>query len=217
VRFRKPSPSMLVALLALFVALGGSSYAALTLPRNSVGGQQLKKNAVTSPKVKPGSRLVSDFRRSQRTRLRGPRGLRGPQGAQGGQGAQGEQGPAGPFPGTLPSGATIRGAYAVSGTASAGEAVRDAPSFIFTLPADPTTHFIVAGTTPPAECPGTYNFPEAQPGHLCVYERVRVGSPSIVIDYPGDTGSARAGFIVQTTLAAAGAFQSRGTWAVTAP
>jgi hypothetical protein len=45
---------MLVALLALFAALGGSSDAALKLPKNSVGGRQLKKNRVTSPKVRPG-------------------------------------------------------------------------------------------------------------------------------------------------------------------
>ena len=48
-RSRKPSPAMLVALLALFIALGGGSYAAVALPKGSVGGRQLKKNAVTSP------------------------------------------------------------------------------------------------------------------------------------------------------------------------
>lgn len=38
--------------LALFLALGGVSYAAVKLPRNSVGAKQLKKNAVTSIKIK---------------------------------------------------------------------------------------------------------------------------------------------------------------------
>jgi hypothetical protein len=88
-RLRMPSPAMLVALLALFVALGGSSYAALKLPKNSVGNKQLKKNAVTGPKVKAGSLRLSDFNSSDRT------GLRGPQGAQGAAGAQGTQGAAG--------------------------------------------------------------------------------------------------------------------------
>ncbi len=46
---------MLVALVALFVALGGTSYAALTLRRNSVGSKQLKKNAVTTSKIKNGA------------------------------------------------------------------------------------------------------------------------------------------------------------------
>lgn len=44
-----------IATIALFVALGGSSYAALQLPRNSVGTKQLKRNAVTGVKVKRGA------------------------------------------------------------------------------------------------------------------------------------------------------------------
>jgi hypothetical protein len=77
------------ATVALFIALGGSSYAALQLPKASVGARQLKPNAVTSPKVKPGSLLLSDFSRSQRTQLRGAPGPQGPQGPQGVQGTQG--------------------------------------------------------------------------------------------------------------------------------
>ena len=38
--------------LALFIALGGVSYAAVKLPRNSVGSAQLKRNAVTGIKIK---------------------------------------------------------------------------------------------------------------------------------------------------------------------
>lgn len=41
-----------VATLALFIALGGVSYAAVKLPKNSVGEKQLKKNAVTGKKIK---------------------------------------------------------------------------------------------------------------------------------------------------------------------
>jgi hypothetical protein len=44
-----------IALIALFVALGGTSYAATTLAANSVGTKQLKKNAVTSAKIKAGA------------------------------------------------------------------------------------------------------------------------------------------------------------------
>jgi hypothetical protein len=81
-----------VAYLALFVALGGSSYAALQLPKGSVGTKQLKKDAVTSAKVKPGSLLLNDFKSSQRELLRGPQGAPGTQGPQGVRGAQGVQG-----------------------------------------------------------------------------------------------------------------------------
>lgn len=49
----RPSPAMVVACLALTVALGGTSVAAIqALPRNSVGAKQLKRNAVTGPKIK---------------------------------------------------------------------------------------------------------------------------------------------------------------------
>ena len=49
-----PSPAMAVALCALFVALGGASYA-LTLPRDSVGPKQLRARAVTSTKLGTGA------------------------------------------------------------------------------------------------------------------------------------------------------------------
>lgn len=93
---------MVVACLALSVALGGTGYAAITLPKNSVGARQLKKNAITSTKVKDRSLLARDFKQGQI-----PRGLKGDTGAQGAQGIQGIQGPAGPFPdGDMPAGKT---------------------------------------------------------------------------------------------------------------
>ena len=54
-----PSPAMIVACVALFVALGGTSYAAATLAANSVGTRQLKNGAVTATKVGrlPGARV----------------------------------------------------------------------------------------------------------------------------------------------------------------
>ena len=59
-KLRLPSPAMVVACLALLIALGGTSYAAIKLPANSVGTKQLKTNAVTSPKVKNNSIAGAD-------------------------------------------------------------------------------------------------------------------------------------------------------------
>jgi hypothetical protein len=99
---RRPSPAMVVALLALFVALGGSAYAGMNLPKNSVGtaalrkgavtGAKLHNNAVTSSKVKAHSLLASDFKTGQLP-----------------QGPQGRQGP--PGPATGPAGGDLTGSY----------------------------------------------------------------------------------------------------------
>ncbi len=52
---RAPSPALVVSLVALIVALGGTSYAAFTLPKNSVGAKQIKNGAVTTKKIKNGA------------------------------------------------------------------------------------------------------------------------------------------------------------------
>jgi hypothetical protein len=41
-----------MATIAVFIALGGASYAAINLPKNSVSAKQIKKNAVTTAKIK---------------------------------------------------------------------------------------------------------------------------------------------------------------------
>jgi hypothetical protein len=84
------TPSNAIALTALFIALGTGAYAAIQIPKNSVGTKQLKKNAVTSAKVKNRSLLRRDFKAGQL-----PAGSRGLQGAKGDPGAPGPQGPQG--------------------------------------------------------------------------------------------------------------------------
>jgi hypothetical protein len=69
-----------VSLFAVFVALGGSAYAAGVLPVNSVGTAQLKGGSVTSGKVKDGTLKAADFSKDQ---LEGPTGAMGPVGPAG--------------------------------------------------------------------------------------------------------------------------------------
>ena len=85
-----------VALLALFVALGGTAIAAGNglLPKNSVGAAQLKKNAVTGPKIKNGVIAKQKLTAAAITALKGARGPTGPKGTQGGQGQPGPAGTA---------------------------------------------------------------------------------------------------------------------------
>jgi hypothetical protein len=52
---RRPSASMIVALVALFAALGGVGYAATSLPSGSVGSAQIQNSAVTNHKLAANS------------------------------------------------------------------------------------------------------------------------------------------------------------------
>ena len=47
--------------VAAFLALGGVSYAAISLPKNSVAGKHIKPGAVASSDVKDGSLRRADF------------------------------------------------------------------------------------------------------------------------------------------------------------
>jgi hypothetical protein len=99
---RRPSPAMVVACLALTVALGGTSVAAVSqlVPRNSVGPRQIQFGAVTGPKIR--NNAVTSVKVANRSLLRAdfapgqlPAGPTGPQGPAGPAGPAGAAGPAG--------------------------------------------------------------------------------------------------------------------------
>jgi hypothetical protein len=216
-RIGRPSPALVVALVALFFALGGTGYAVSRLPSNSV----------TSAQVKDYSLLSRDFKKGQLPRgARGPEGEPGPEGAPGTTGATGEKGPTGDAwttgNGLLPSGKTLRGVFGPGATAlGAGDGAQETMSFGFSLLTFPTVHYIAFGNTPPAECPGSTNQPQAQPGHLCLFEARRgnlAGDPC-VFNPISDTcqQSAVRGFGVAIQAAGSGDFWAQGSWAVTAP
>jgi hypothetical protein len=81
-----------MATVAVFIALGGGAYAALKLPKNSVGAKQIKRNAVTSSKVKNRSLRAIDFGAGQLPR--GPKGNTGTPGPKGDKGDKGDPCPA---------------------------------------------------------------------------------------------------------------------------
>jgi hypothetical protein len=86
-----------VSFLALFVALGGTSYAAVTLPANSVGSRQLRSQAVTLDKLRVSTRKALAGRDGAPGRVGPPgsQGLVGPAGPQGAAGPAGSQGATG--------------------------------------------------------------------------------------------------------------------------
>ena len=84
---KKISPGTVLGFLALFVALGGSAFAAKTL----IDGHSIKRNSI------PMNRLSKSLQtkintNSARLRAGGTTGPRGPQGAQGPKGDRGEKG-----------------------------------------------------------------------------------------------------------------------------
>ncbi len=97
---RRPSPALVIAVIALFVAMGGTGYAALKLPKNSVGSRQIKTGAVGTSEVKNGSLRLKDFGKGQipagARGATGPVGPAGPPGANGTNGTDGTTGPRGP-------------------------------------------------------------------------------------------------------------------------
>jgi hypothetical protein len=113
------------SMMALMVALGGTSYAAATLSANSVGSAQIKKNgvagtdirsnAITSAKVKNGSLKAVDFAAKQL-----PAGATGAIGATGAQGPKGDTGAKGAtgLPGAKGDTGTVGAATVVSTTAT---------------------------------------------------------------------------------------------------
>jgi hypothetical protein len=92
---RRPPAAMVVACVALAIALGGTSYAAISLPANSVGTKQIKDRAVTKTKI--SARTIASLRGARGARgLAGPAGPAGAGGAAGPAGAAGAVGPPGP-------------------------------------------------------------------------------------------------------------------------
>src|SRR5215210_8018832 len=86
------SYAKVMATAAVFIALGGTSYA-LSIPRNSIGSGQIRRNAVgaselrskavRSKDIRDGSIRLADVSAATRVALRGQQGRPGPPGPPG--------------------------------------------------------------------------------------------------------------------------------------
>lgn len=135
---RLPSPSLVISIVALCVALGGTSYAVVKLPKNSVGGAQLRANAVDSGKVRDRSLRAKDFALGQL-----PAGAQGPAGATGPAGERGPQGERGPSEAYLARGSAPIGLVPGAGVEVAAISV---PAGAYTVTA---TGFVYANDAGP--------------------------------------------------------------------
>lgn len=82
---RRPSPALVVAVVAVLLTSAGSATAA-----RLITGKQIKNSSITSTDIKNGSLQRGDFRSSQLPA--GPRGAQGPAGANGAPGPPGGNG-----------------------------------------------------------------------------------------------------------------------------
>lgn len=209
-RFHAHVRANVVGYLALFVALGGTSFAAAAVDfqPNSVGTAQLKKNAVISSKVKDGSLVGRDFRRGSL-----------PAGRRGAPGKRGRRGPPGPFITRLPSGRTLRGVYGAAGRATKrDETLSDSISFGIAVRPAPAVHFVAPGKRNQA-CPQSRAFVSARPGNLCIFGYRAQNVRHVDVRVPNDerhpfAGDAGAFLLVQA--AHSGPVAESGEWVVTA-
>lgn len=104
-RFGRPSPSMIVAMCALMVALGGTSYAAVTITgknvkNSSLTGSDIKNSSLTGSDVKNSSLTSGDIKNGSivPADIKGGVLPAGPQGPTGPEGPKGDKGDANVFP-----------------------------------------------------------------------------------------------------------------------
>lgn len=240
-RIRTPSPALVVSLVALFVALGGTSYAALRIPRNSVGAAQIQNNAVIDSKVRKGTLTGDRLKNGTVTAGKiNTKGLTAPNAIHATIAVSAQTAATATTassattatsagtatvassPGPLASGKSETGVYDIQYVAGhAGDEGSAALSFPFPL-ATPVTQveWIPAGGTADSNCSGSAAAPTAAAGYLCLYASTDENVTTRCV--AGSAGSCTTpafayGAVPELTALAAGPTASVGTWAVTAP
>jgi hypothetical protein len=210
----------LMATIAVFIALGGSSYAALrvtgrNVPKDALTGADIKK--LTGRDVTNNSLTGADVKNLTSADIANGRLLAEDFAA--GSLPKGDKGDPGPLPATLPSGKTLTGAWAFGHDSPAGQIIMGAISFPFPLAASPELHVVQLGATPPPQCPGTAAAPAAQRGRLCIYVGAANDEGPIhvfsVVDGDEDGPYTRGAALDKDSNALS--TWASGTWAVTAP
>ena len=85
---RGPQPALVISLVALFVSIGGTGYAAVAITGKNVtdgslSGKDIKNGSLRGPDVRNGSLTAGDFSPATRSSLQGAPGAAGPAGPAG--------------------------------------------------------------------------------------------------------------------------------------
>jgi hypothetical protein len=212
-----PSPALGISLIALFVALGGTSYAAInSLPRNSVGTTQLKASAVTSSKIATGAVTAMKINTN---------GLTVPEAAHASSAdtATDAASLGGIAPSLyqrtiLPSGRMEAGVYGVGDNAPPGVTFYTAVTFPVPLAAKiSASHAVFVDGLHATHCSGPGH---ADAGYLCVYQISKDGTTNggHLFDPVVGDGASKVGLVLAFQHdGAGGPAESLGVWAVRAP
>lgn len=223
-----PSPATVIAVVSLFVALGTAAYAVSIAPPNSVTAKSIRKNAVRSVDVKDNALGGADVDESSLGEV--------PSATAAGSAAVAESAnqlggaPANSYirfnGSTIPSGATVVGAFEVDGGPAGPVGTGEQASGTVSFPAPTTTPVGDADVNfapgpnagdADASCSGTAGNPTAPAGKVCLYETSARG------DGPAATGAglsgatSRFGFQVKGPVDDGSGSAISGTWAYTAP
>jgi hypothetical protein len=190
------SPSMFVSLLALVVALSGTSYAAMAIANNSVGSPQIKpggvqtsdlgNNAVTSQKIKNGTIAASDLKPQVSQTQR-----------------------------ALRSGETMRGTFLAAGADTTSGYIGTSITFPHRLPANfvkANVQYIDGATS--TQCPGVG---QAAPGWACFYEGQNSLATLCCIYSENYNDPSVGTFGTRIYWTVTGSNYVDGNWAITAP
>jgi hypothetical protein len=232
---RAPSPAFVIALIALFVALGGTTYAATSLRPNSVGTTQLKNNAVTAPKIKNGAVTAAKINQAGLTVANATHATSADSATNATNATHAGSADSATnatsainathagsadsatnatnattattaiSPGTLASGKTLTGSFMVEAQAAGAGFWGNAYSFDFPLTGSVHATFLAPNATT-AWCPGTTFAPTAAPGQLCVYAAVESNiSGAQAVDPTDNAGNQASPFGFYIQIAATGA------------
>jgi hypothetical protein len=204
----KPSPALVISIIALFVALSGSAYAAA-----KINGKNIKQGTVTSKQIKNSSIKKVDLAKD--ARIAGPKGDAGANGKDG----------LSVLEGTLPPGKTITGNWSAAATngAAATQFLYFHVPFPVRIPGLDSTkiNFKSTGATTDDEdatCTGASAAqPTAPPGKVCLYAALQSYSVNPLSLVAKSATLPEAGFIIELQIATNQSFSAYGSWAYTAP
>ena len=216
-RLRRPSGATLIAVVALFVALGGTGYAAFSLPKNSVGSKQLKNNAVTTSKIKNRAVTAGKINTSGLTVPNASHANRANNAINSTNATNATTAATANGQGTLASGRTEIGI--IGGVFQNGPTVASPMAIAVTFPL--LAPVALSGSNievaPTASCTGSTANPTAAAGFVCIYPDVIVGAAGISGD-TGVNGDKKLGFELDWVATSANQQSSvRAEWAYTAP